>query len=131
MNIGSKIEEVLKTRNIGVTDFAKRLNTSRSNIYSIFRRSSIDTNQLLAISEVLDYNFFASLSNDIVSKKVLKTPFPELECIEESLPAYKSMAHELEMLQTRQLLLEEEIKGLKSRVRDKDEIIALLKGVPH
>lgn len=127
MNIGSKIEEVFKSRNIGVTRFAQKLHTSRSNVYSIFRRSSIDTDQLSAISEVLDYNFFMVLSNDMVQQNVLTTPFPEMDCVKENIPAYKSMLLELEVLQTRQTLLEEEIKGLKSRVRDKDEIIALMK----
>lgn len=42
-----------------LTEFAKRLNTSPRNIYDIFERSEIKTDQLKRICEVLKFNFFA------------------------------------------------------------------------
>ena len=58
VHIGKEIERVLKEREISVTSFAKKINTSRENVYSIFKRPSIDTSQLYIISEVLNYNFY-------------------------------------------------------------------------
>ena len=42
--------------------FAKKLCCDRTNVYSIFKRQSIDTELLLRISEALHYDFFALYS---------------------------------------------------------------------
>jgi len=42
-----------------LSEFAKRINTSSRNVYSIFERAEIKTDQLLKISEVLNYDFFS------------------------------------------------------------------------
>ncbi|NBX39464.1 MAG: XRE family transcriptional regulator [Flavobacteriia bacterium] len=62
MHIGEKIKKVLESKGITVTEFAKRINKSRENIYSIFTRKTIDTGLLQSISRVLDYDFFVHLS---------------------------------------------------------------------
>jgi len=58
VHIGQKIEEVVHELNMPVTEFASRINKSRTVIYNIFKRQTIDTGLLLKISEVLEYNFF-------------------------------------------------------------------------
>jgi transcriptional regulator with XRE-family HTH domain len=62
MHIGNKIKNVLESRGLSVTEFAKRINKSRENIYSIFTRKTIDTGLLQSISNVLEYDFFMHLS---------------------------------------------------------------------
>ena len=62
VHIGNKIKSVLESRGLSVTEFAKRINKSRENIYSIFTRKTIDTGLLQSISKVLDYDFFMQLS---------------------------------------------------------------------
>lgn len=62
MHIGEKIKKVLESKGITVTEFAKRINKSRENIYSIFTRKTIDTGLLQSISRVLEYDFFVHLS---------------------------------------------------------------------
>ena len=62
MHIGEKIKKVLESKGITVTEFAKRINKSRENIFSIFTRKTIDTGLLQSISRVLDYDFFVHLS---------------------------------------------------------------------
>jgi hypothetical protein len=47
---------------ISVTEFAKRINKSRENIFSMFTRKTIDTGLLQSISKVLAYHFFMHLS---------------------------------------------------------------------
>lgn len=63
MHIGQQIKLIVEHRGYSVTEFAKRINKSRENVYSIFSRKSIDTDLLLTISKVLDHDFF-SLFND-------------------------------------------------------------------
>lgn len=42
---------------MSVTEFAKRINCARPNVYSIFERYDIGVEQLIDISEALDHNF--------------------------------------------------------------------------
>ena len=55
IHIGSLIKEKMEERGLSVSDFAHAL--QRTNIYKIFKRSSIDVDLLLRISEVLAYDF--------------------------------------------------------------------------
>jgi len=59
--IGQIIKERLEAQKMEVTEFAKRINRERSNIYNIFQRDSIDTNLLKIIGQVLEYDFFQHL----------------------------------------------------------------------
>ncbi len=58
IHIGKLIEEELRRQGRSVSWFASRLYCDRTNVYSIFRRKSIDTDLLIRISHILDYNFF-------------------------------------------------------------------------
>ena len=64
--IGAQIRGVLEKRGMTVTEFAKRINKSRENAYSIFSRKTIDTGLLKLISEVLEYDFFMQYSKDYI-----------------------------------------------------------------
>jgi len=61
-HIGQQIKIVIEQKGITITEFAKRINKSRENVYSIFTRKTIDTGLLAVISDVLDYDFFKNLS---------------------------------------------------------------------
>ncbi len=63
IHIGQEIQKVLKSRDVSVTEFAKRINKSRANIYSIFSRQSLETDLLKSISDVLDFDFFKLYSS--------------------------------------------------------------------
>ena len=58
IHIGQLIETELHNQERSVTWFANKLYWDRTNVYSIFKRQSIDTEQLLRISIILKYNFF-------------------------------------------------------------------------
>lgn len=64
LHIGQEIQKVFATKGMTVVEFAKRINTSRENVYGIFNRKSIDVVLLSKISEVLDYNFFQYYINE-------------------------------------------------------------------
>lgn len=58
INIGNKIKQVFTKKGMTVSEFGRRINKSRENVYSIFRRKTIDTGLLAKIGEVLEYDFF-------------------------------------------------------------------------
>lgn len=63
--IGKIIEDELRAQERSVVWLARKLNCNRTNVYKIFRRSSIDTALLLKISNVLKYNFFEPYTNQL------------------------------------------------------------------
>lgn len=61
--IGKSIEYELRNQERSVVWIARKLNCNRTNIYKIFNRSTIDTELLLRISNVLQRNFFEEYIN--------------------------------------------------------------------
>lgn len=58
IHIGELIKQKFKEKtNMTISEFAKQINRTHSTVYDIFKRKSIDTDLLLKISEVLQYNF--------------------------------------------------------------------------
>lgn len=58
LHIGNLIKAELERQERTVSWFARKLNCDRSNVYKIFKRSTIDTELLLRISKILHYDFF-------------------------------------------------------------------------
>jgi len=58
IHIGKTIEEVFNKKGMTVSELARRINKSRENIYSIFKRKTIDTGLLVNLSNVLEHDFF-------------------------------------------------------------------------
>ena len=67
VHIGEKIKARAKELRIGPTELAKTINTSKQNIYGIFKRESIDTALLEKISKALDFDFFTLYINPKLS----------------------------------------------------------------
>lgn len=61
-HIGQIIREVVIGKGIKVSWLATQLGCHRNNIYLIFSRSWIDTETLMRISYILEYDFFKELS---------------------------------------------------------------------
>lgn len=70
IHIGKLIEEELHRQERSVSWFAKKLCCERTNVYSIFKRTSIDTALLLRISIVLQHNFFQYYLTELDRKQV-------------------------------------------------------------
>lgn len=68
VHIGKLIEEELRRQGRSVSWFAGKLYCDRTNVYSIFRRKSIDTDLLIRISRILDYNFFNCYRSELEEK---------------------------------------------------------------
>lgn len=67
LHIGQEIEKQYHKSGLKLSEFAKRLDTSTRNIYSIFARSDINSAQLKKISEVLGFDFFTLYQDTSVS----------------------------------------------------------------
>ncbi len=58
-HLGSIIKKRLEEVGISKNEFARRINRTPQNVFSIFDRESMDTKLLLDISKVLNYDFFS------------------------------------------------------------------------
>jgi hypothetical protein len=65
VHIGSMIRLRAKELRIGPTELGAKINTSKQNVYGIYKRKSIDTRLLEKISLALDFDFFLHFSRAI------------------------------------------------------------------
>lgn len=63
--IGKIIEEELRNQERSVVWLSRKLNCNRTNVYKIFNRTSIDTEFLLKISNILKRDFFEPYTSRI------------------------------------------------------------------
>ena len=69
MHIGQLIKQELENQGRSVVWFAEKMAYSRTNVYKIFERPSIDVDVLLRISVILDVDFFKYYSSELKNKK--------------------------------------------------------------
>lgn len=62
MHIGQRIRKELEKQGKTVVWFAGELSCHRTNVYKIFAKSYIDTQDLMRISKILNYDFFQEYS---------------------------------------------------------------------
>ena len=76
LHIGEIIKEIAKRKRLGPTEFGNLINTSKQNIYGIYKRPSIDTELLHKISVALDHNFFKYYLENTSQEIVNEDPVP-------------------------------------------------------
>ncbi len=69
MHIGQLIKEKLREDGHSVTWFATKICCTRSHVYKIFEKRSIDTSLLERICKTLNHNFFEDIANDVSGKR--------------------------------------------------------------
>ena len=65
IHIGSLIRLKMEERQKTVVWLAEQLSCSRTNVYKIFDKYSVDTEMLARISSILEFDFFSVYSDDI------------------------------------------------------------------
>jgi predicted transcriptional regulator len=112
VHIGKKIQEVVDNSSYTIVAFAKEIGLTRDGVYKIFKKESIDTEQLQKISKVLKHDFFNYYQKE--NSSIVKETKPEygfatkaelaeiahavlkiskaIERIEEQLPVKKTVA---------------------------------------
>ncbi|MDR1348999.1 MAG: helix-turn-helix domain-containing protein [Prevotellaceae bacterium] len=72
VHIGKLIKQKVEQRSLSITEFAKLIHRSRSDVYYIYDCESIDIALLLQISDVLDFDF---IENYYCNSKTKTTEF--------------------------------------------------------
>ena len=67
---GKKVKEHFVASGLSVSEFARRLNCHRQNVYDIFRREVIDVGLLQRISKVLEHDFVTELYGTRQTSKI-------------------------------------------------------------
>jgi hypothetical protein len=120
LHIGEKIRDKAQEKRIGPSELGRMINTSKQNIYSIFRRKTIDTELLLKLSKALDHDFFQLYieKKDVKPDRKAATitiSKQELAELKKELEIYKEKCELLEKLNR---FLEKEVsKGTKGKTK--------------
>lgn len=61
IHIGQLIDGQIKRRGMSYAHFARQLHCDRTTVYNIIRAKSIDTDRLMRISDILDYDFIGNV----------------------------------------------------------------------
>ncbi len=113
--IGKIIEKILREKRIPITEFAKKINTNRNNVYHIFNRKTLDTGLLARISEILEHDFFQYYISEQTAKAI----------VSEKSNLYL-VNSELQKLKKENDAFKAEIAELRGRLKDKELIIELM-----
>ena len=65
MHIGKLIKQKVKEQHKTSVWLAERLSCSRTNVYKIYDKKSIDTDVLFRISAILNFDFFSLYTEEI------------------------------------------------------------------
>lgn len=108
VHIGERIKKRANELKIGSTELGQMINTSKQNVYGIYKRPSIDVEQLFELSKALKFNFFQyyeipELKADTKLQKELTNAKKENEKLKSQL---RTMKEKNELLQKINKLLE-------------------------
>lgn len=70
IHIGELIKAQVEKCNLSNAEFGRRINATGANVRDIYKRQSINTDQLLTIGEVLEHDFFKYFSPQTVEKPI-------------------------------------------------------------
>ncbi len=68
ISIGQLIQAKLNEKGRTVVWLSRQIPCSRQNLYKVFKKDCIDTEMLMRISQILEYDFFQYYSSDFKSK---------------------------------------------------------------
>lgn len=128
IHMGDLVRKRMRALGLGPTTLAKKIDTTKQNVYGIFKRKTLDTGLLFKLSLVLEADFFLyyskelNLSNDQVildpvevralKKDRLKLAETEVEV--------KALRKEVDLQHRIIHLLEEAKKDLEKRLADQN-----------
>ena len=118
--IGSIIRQKVKERKLTVSEFAKSINRSRTTVYDIFNRKSIDVDLLLTISEALDFDFLSEIYLTKKDKSAKKC-YLAIEIDPSELPRDAKEVVETDKLRVR-VLLKEKLRSIIEQEKEKKNI---------
>lgn len=141
VNIGEEIKKRLEEKKMSKSEFARRIGAQQQHINRVFEKDTIETKRLEAVSEALDFNFFslycetpnnvfaylAAVSmgdGDAINLTGDAALIAQMEVLREKV---ESLERERGTLTDQVESLKKNVAQLESNLRDKDEIINLVK----
>ena len=133
MQLGEKIKKSIDKSGLDPNQVAAFINMSTANLYRIFKRDSVETKYLMKLSELLGVSpsfFFETDESGDFRFDELRNSSMSKNTLNERIAGYGALGgqkqdaaskFELEKATMR-------IEALEQRLRDKDEIIGLLRG---
>lgn len=113
-HIGELIRERAKTLRIGPTELGAKIETSKQNVYGIFKRRSIDTELLAKICKALEHDFFVDISKSL---QIIGLNSPPRTSAAADTSDSAALQRELDYVRRINILLEENNSHLKSEVQ--------------
>jgi transcriptional regulator with XRE-family HTH domain len=108
-HIGQLIKEKVTEKRLSQEALGKLINTTKQNVGNIYKRRSIDTQLLLKLCVVLEFNFFEAYYNEEPLKSMRKK---EIDAVNAEITALQSI-----------------IRQKDERIRDLEEIMSSNKKV--
>lgn len=115
LHIGEKIRDKAAEKRIGPSELGRMINTSKQNIYSIYRRKTIDTELLVKLGKALSFDFFQYYTDKPEAKNEKKSK-QELAELKKERDFYKEKAELLDKLNK---YLEKELNSLRKLAQRK------------
>lgn len=141
VHIGEEIKKRLDEKKMSKSEFARRIGAQQQHINRVFEKDTIETRRLELVSEALDFNFFSLYCDNPnnVFAYLAAVSLGDGDAI--NLPSDAALLAQMEVLKTKISGLERErdvltsqvesfkknVEQLEANLRDKDEIINLIK----
>lgn len=120
IHIGQIIQQKVKSKRVQRKELYEKLNTSRQNLYAIFKRETIDTGILLKLCQIVNYNFFAEYFKAEPLKSMLVEEQKQAnEILEKASQENRALKYELTQR-------DKHIKSLEETVLAQKKLIQLL-----
>lgn len=143
VHIGQAIDKRREELNMSKSEFGRLIKVPQQHVNRIFEKESIDTAKLVKICRVLNYNFFAlycEFPKNVYAfmAAVAMGNGDALNCIGDAALASQveqlnfkiaSINENRETLKDQITVLKDQVEQLKANLRDKDEIINLIRNV--
>lgn len=140
VHIGKAINEQREKKEMSKSEFARQLAIPQQHINRIFERETIDTGKLIKICQILEFNFFQLYSEipKSINAYLAAVAFQGnaenfiwdavlASQLETAIRDNDNKDKDIRRLEDHNKSLLENIEQLKSNLRDKDEIINLLR----
>lgn len=135
VNIGEEIKKRFDGTEMSKSEFGRRIGVPQQHVNRIFERDTIETKKLESISEALDFNFFSlycELPSNVFAylAAIAMGDGDAINLIGDAalVAQMEVMKAKIEGLEKERDALADQIETLKGSLRDKEEIINLVKG---
>lgn len=135
VNIGEEIKKRFDDTEMSKSEFGRRIGVPQQHVNRIFERDTIETKKLESISEALDFNFFSlycELPSNVFAylAAIAMGDGDAINLIGDAalVAQMEVMKAKIEGLEKERDALADQIETLKGNLRDKEEIINLVKG---